>query len=109
MVKEYRSPASVCVCVCVCVCAQIIFCSRTHSQLTQFASELRRTAYPQHISMVALASRKVLCINKDVSQLGNANLLNQTCFDMQQVRATCHVEHAGTYAHRLCETLDVIT
>ena len=38
---------------------QVIFCSRTHSQLTQFVSELSRTPFAATLSMVALASRKV--------------------------------------------------
>lgn len=38
---------------------QVIFCSRTHSQLSQFISELRRTEFKDNISVVALASRKV--------------------------------------------------
>ena len=38
---------------------QVIFCSRTHSQLSQFIGELRRTDLTDRISVVALASRKV--------------------------------------------------
>ena len=38
---------------------QVIFCSRTHSQLTQFVAELRRTPFADSIAVVALASRKV--------------------------------------------------
>ena len=39
---------------------QVIFCSRTHSQLTQFVAELRRTPFGDSMAVVALASRKVL-------------------------------------------------
>ena len=38
---------------------QVFFCSRTHSQLSQFIKELQRTAFADTISTVALASRKV--------------------------------------------------
>jgi hypothetical protein len=38
---------------------QIIFVSRTHSQLSQFVGELHRTAFAETMSLVALGSRKV--------------------------------------------------
>jgi hypothetical protein len=37
---------------------QIIFASRTHSQLSQFVGELRRTPFADQLSLVALGSRK---------------------------------------------------
>jgi hypothetical protein len=46
---------------------QVIFCTRTHSQLSQFVGELRRCPrLASRFAVVALASRKVLCINKQV-------------------------------------------
>lgn len=36
---------------------KIFFCSRTHSQLTQFVHELQRSPYSQDISVVPLSSR----------------------------------------------------
>lgn len=38
---------------------QIIFASRTHSQLSQFVGELHRTPFADEMSLVALGSRKV--------------------------------------------------
>ena len=38
---------------------QVIFCSRTHSQLSQFVGELKRTKLAEMFSLVALASRQV--------------------------------------------------
>ena len=38
---------------------QIFFCSRTHSQLSQFVSELHRTPFAETLSVVAIAGRKV--------------------------------------------------
>ncbi|KAF1963263.1 DNA repair helicase [Byssothecium circinans] len=81
---------------------KIFFCSRTHSQLTQFASELRRVKMPPSISLdvsadtreqnqlsedvkhLTLGSRKNLCINPKVSRLGNATAINERCLELQQ-------------------------
>lgn len=38
---------------------KIFFCSRTHSQLTQFVHELKRSPYAQDISVVPLSSRYI--------------------------------------------------
>lgn len=45
---------------------QIIFCSRTHSQLTQVVGELNRTSFggaEGTVNAVAVAGRQQLCIN----------------------------------------------
>lgn len=46
------------------VTPKVYFTSRTHSQLTQFVGELKRTVFAERIRMVCLGSRKNLCINK---------------------------------------------
>lgn len=38
---------------------QVYFCSRTHSQLSQFVSELHRTPFAASFSVATVASRKV--------------------------------------------------
>ncbi|PYH95219.1 ATP-dependent RNA helicase CHL1 [Aspergillus ellipticus CBS 707.79] len=78
---------------------KIFYCSRTHSQLTQFASELRRVTMPssvpkelyagdqelnERVKHVTLGSRKNLCINPRISALGNATAINESCLDLQQ-------------------------
>ncbi|KAF3044996.1 ATP-dependent DNA helicase chl1 [Didymella heteroderae] len=81
---------------------KIFFCSRTHSQLTQFSSELSRVKMPPAITMdedtsndevegltedvkhLTLGSRKNLCINPKVSRLGNATAINERCLELQQ-------------------------
>ena len=82
---------------------KIYFCSRTHSQLAQFVQELRRVKLPD-ISWAAgkdtsgeggpeddvvvkhlpLGSRKNLCINPKVSQLGSLPAINERCMELQQ-------------------------
>lgn len=80
---------------------KIFFCSRTHSQLTQFSSELNRVRMPPAISSdtslgeemsslvedvkhITLGSRKNLCINPKVNRLGNAAAINERCLELQQ-------------------------
>ncbi|CCJ29870.1 unnamed protein product [Pneumocystis jirovecii] len=71
---------------------KIIYASRTHSQLTQFINELRRVSFPstfqdntvQPVRHIALASRKNLCINPNVSKLSNINLINEKCIELQK-------------------------
>jgi len=45
---------------------KIYFCSRTHSQLSQFIMELKKTHFSNEINVVSLGSRKNLCINKGI-------------------------------------------
>ena len=81
---------------------KIFFCSRTHSQLSQFANELRRVTVPssipkelrtgskdeddleERIKHLSLGSRKNLCINPRVAALGNATAINERCLELQQ-------------------------
>jgi len=43
---------------------QVIFCSRTHSQLSQFVGELHRTRFAETLTLVPVASRRALCVNE---------------------------------------------
>lgn len=84
---------------------KIFFTSRTHSQLSQFASELRRVSLPPVIAeeppdedrrankrasatdeivrQIPLGSRKNLCINSKVSHSGNLATINERCLELQ--------------------------
>jgi chromosome transmission fidelity protein 1 len=84
---------------------KIVFCSRTHSQLSQFVQELRRFEPPpsiipcnetttdespsqleqEPVKHISLGSRKNLCINHRVSQLGSVSTINEKCLDIQKV------------------------
>ncbi|KAJ4366557.1 ATP-dependent DNA helicase chl1 [Ascochyta clinopodiicola] len=81
---------------------KIFFCSRTHSQLTQFSNELARVKMPpalflddkwdsadvseltEDVKHLTLGSRKNLCINPKVSRLGNATAINERCLELQK-------------------------
>eukprot|EP00747_Dinoflagellata_sp_TGD_P109261 gnl/TRDRNA2_/TRDRNA2_170623_c0_seq1.p1 gnl/TRDRNA2_/TRDRNA2_170623_c0~~gnl/TRDRNA2_/TRDRNA2_170623_c0_seq1.p1 ORF type:complete len:711 (+),score=117.83 gnl/TRDRNA2_/TRDRNA2_170623_c0_seq1:559-2691(+) len=63
---------------------QIIFCSRTHSQLAQVLREIRRLpedAVPQALTAVTLGARINLCINDSVRSRarGSGGHLNDLC------------------------------
>lgn len=79
---------------------KILFCSRTHSQLTQFVHEARKVELPappwlaqsdssdEHnpqtlIKHLPLGSRKHLCINPKVARLGNVAAINEKCLELQ--------------------------
>jgi hypothetical protein len=64
--------------------SQIYYCSRTHSQLTQFVQELRKTAYADELRLVSLGSRRNLCINDQVRALGSIARMNESCLEMQK-------------------------
>lgn len=82
---------------------KIFYCSRTHSQLSQFAGELRRVTFPssipsdldpeskddlsaleERVKHLSLGSRKNLCINPKVRALENNTAINEKCLDLQQ-------------------------
>lgn len=55
---------------------KIFFCSRTHSQLAQFAREIRKTQWAAYVKVINLGSRQNLCINDAVRKLGSLSLMN---------------------------------
>lgn len=82
---------------------KIYFCSRTHSQLTQFVHELRRIKLPAPIPAVqeeaknedklheelkhlSLGSRKNLCIHSKVSSLKTPTAVNERCLELQEAK-----------------------
>ncbi|RYP91878.1 hypothetical protein DL770_002000 [Monosporascus sp. CRB-9-2] len=82
---------------------KIYYTSRTHSQLSQFVSELRRPAFPpsipetlldgkptndpEGIKHVPLSSRQRLCVNPAVSRLGSLSAINDRCTELQQPKS----------------------
>ncbi|XP_015593947.1 ATP-dependent DNA helicase DDX11 isoform X2 [Cephus cinctus] len=72
--------------------SKIYFCSRTHSQLKQFVSELKKTPYSDKIALVPLASRQNYCINKEVKKLKHVNFINERCLQLQKKCTTAKKE-----------------
>ncbi|KAJ1026047.1 hypothetical protein NDA18_003707 [Ustilago nuda] len=73
---------------------RIIYASRTHSQLSQFVAELKKTSFGQvdvldaekmPVRTIALASRKQMCINQDVQRIASikgAEAMNERCLQL---------------------------
>ncbi|RWS27804.1 Chl1p-like protein, partial [Leptotrombidium deliense] len=67
----------------------IIYCSRTHSQLSQFVSEVKATVFKDNVRLVTLGSRSNLCIHPLFSRLKDNNVLNEKCLDLQKKSSKC--------------------
>ncbi|XP_023548198.1 ATP-dependent DNA helicase DDX11 isoform X2 [Cucurbita pepo subsp. pepo] len=67
---------------------KVYFCSRTHSQLSQFIKELRKTVFASELNVICLGSRKIFCINEEVLKLGNASHINERCLELQKKKTT---------------------
>ncbi|XP_076068379.1 ATP-dependent DNA helicase DDX11 isoform X2 [Oratosquilla oratoria] len=65
-------------------CLKIYFCSRTHSQLSQFVREVQKTIFSEETRVVSLASRQNLCINEAVLRLNNSSMVNDRCLELQR-------------------------
>ncbi|PRP77742.1 putative ATP-dependent RNA helicase DDX11-like protein 8 [Planoprotostelium fungivorum] len=61
---------------------KVFYCSRTHTQLSQFVNEVKRTKYAEKVTVITLGSRMTTCINDDVKKLGTLNRMNDKCLDM---------------------------
>lgn len=77
--------------------AKIYFCSRTHSQLNQFAHQLKITKFPsitddieERVKYIPLGSRKQLCINPSINngKLGDM-AINDACLNLQKKDNGC--------------------
>ena len=72
---------------------KIIYAARTHSQLSQFVSEIRRATHPSSSSapkVVSLGGRSLLCGNEAVVRNSKSNeaWITEQCLDLQKQGAT---------------------
>ncbi|NXQ59139.1 DDX11 helicase, partial [Anthoscopus minutus] len=67
---------------------KIYYCSRTHSQLSQFVREVQKSPFGKDTRLVSLGSRQAragnLCVNEEVRRLGALQLINDRCMEMQK-------------------------
>ncbi|KIO31578.1 hypothetical protein M407DRAFT_19513 [Tulasnella calospora MUT 4182] len=61
-------------------CTKIFYASRTHTQLSQTISELRKTPFKANTRTVPLGSRKNLCINQELRSKGGD--LDESCREL---------------------------
>lgn len=66
---------------------QIFYCTRTHSQIAQFVSEIKKTAH-KNMRCVTLGSRRNLCVNPAVKNIQSDALMNEKCLDMQKQQSS---------------------
>ncbi|XP_020097113.1 ATP-dependent DNA helicase DDX11 [Ananas comosus] len=74
------------------VTPKVYFTSRTHSQLSQFVKEFKRSAFASELNLVCLGSRKNLCINPEVLKLGSSNRINDRCLELQKNKKDAKVK-----------------
>lgn len=74
---------------------QILFCSRTHSQLAQFVEEIKKSPFAGSTRVVTLGSRASLCVNESVRQLGSVNKINDKCKDLKDKGANSADKEKG--------------
>lgn len=68
---------------------KLYYASRTHSQLSQFINEMKKTQFARSdssvtINLTPLASRANLCVNPDVIKLKDPSAINEKCTEMQR-------------------------
>ena len=68
---------------------QIIYTSRTHSQLLQVMKEFRRTAYSTRFRAIAIGARDHLCLNGQVLKETNSSVRVNMCRAKVSARS-CH-------------------
>lgn len=64
----------------------IVYCSRTHAQLTQVIRELKRTRYAAELSMALLGSREHMCVNAEVVRLPSLQAQQSMCNTLRAER-----------------------
>ncbi|KAJ8313917.1 hypothetical protein KUTeg_008478 [Tegillarca granosa] len=79
---------------------KIYYCSRTHSQLSQFVREVIKSPYGDDTRVVSLGSRQNLCVNDAVRRLRSLNLMNDMCLDMQKNKKSVRDKDGESAAKR---------
>lgn len=58
---------------------KIFYASRTHSQLSQFVKEIRKSPFKDSVTVAPIASRATLCVNPKVKKLSTVSQMNESC------------------------------
>ncbi|AAZ10343.1 helicase, putative [Trypanosoma equiperdum] len=65
---------------------RVVYCSRTHAQLSQVIREFKRTRYSSIFSMAVLGSRDHMCLNSQVLQLPSSHAQRKLCSQLREDR-----------------------
>lgn len=84
---------------------KIFYCSRTHTQLNQAIRELKRV-FP-HINSVILGSRKIYCLNKDVTTLQDTDLINEKCSELIDENKCCYYNEAEIHTNGILDIEEI--
>eukprot|EP00603_Paraphysomonas_imperforata_P009689 CAMPEP_0114459676 /NCGR_PEP_ID=MMETSP0104-20121206/5331_1 /TAXON_ID=37642 ORGANISM="Paraphysomonas imperforata, Strain PA2" /NCGR_SAMPLE_ID=MMETSP0104 /ASSEMBLY_ACC=CAM_ASM_000202 /LENGTH=961 /DNA_ID=CAMNT_0001632321 /DNA_START=1122 /DNA_END=4007 /DNA_ORIENTATION=- len=77
---------------------KIYYCSRTHSQLAQFAAEIKKATASSSSSIrcITLGSRRNMCINSSVSTpFASDAAISEKCLDMQRSKSKSTPDSGG--------------
>ena len=66
---------------------QVLYCSRTHSQLAQFVREINKTTHRNAVHVTTLGSRRTFCINSKVRSAPSVAMMNERCADLRKQRS----------------------
>ncbi|GAA37929.2 chromosome transmission fidelity protein 1, partial [Clonorchis sinensis] len=76
---------------------QIIYCSRTHSQLSQVLGELKKCQnLINQITVVQLAARHSLCTNKKIYRLSHPEAINEACLELGRSKQKCSMRNRSS-------------
>jgi chromosome transmission fidelity protein 1 len=78
---------------------KVFYCSRTHSQLAQVMTELRKTTYFREQELaLTVGSRKNLCINPKVVQAASFDAINDLCQETLESETGCPFYNRAKHA-----------
>lgn len=80
---------------------QVIFCTRTHTQISQLINEIKKVEKFRDLVVVPLIGRRGLCVHEKVMKAQNMSSLNDRCLDQ------CESSNGGC-KHRDPELLEVL-
>jgi len=81
-----------------CNTTKIIYCSRTHSQVAQMVSSLKKTPYRPR--MAILGSRDRLCIHRDIRPRNGVDSVHDKMKSKDNVNNACQLRVGNTEAYR---------
>ncbi|CBY09656.1 unnamed protein product [Oikopleura dioica] len=86
---------------------KIFYASRTHSQLSQFVKEIRKSPFKDSVTVAPIASRATLCVNPKVKKLSTVSQMNESCKQLNKNQGCEFKTKKGLslLSHRMNNTL----